>query len=469
MEGKFFLNTIEEFDNKIAYFTDKDNFVTYRQLVSESDSFGISLLARQLALCISSNSPEFLTGYLGMMRQGIVPILLNSDISDENISALIQIYKPRYVFSSSDVSNLEFKQLSKLGNYKLFQNQENFSKLDQDLAILLTTSGTTSSSKLVKISYNNIQSNTKSIVEFMKLDWRSRAITTLPFNYSYGLSIINTHLFVGGSLILNNHSITEPNFWEKFRNCSPTHLGGVPFSYEIYKRFEGEIFSSHSVDTLTQAGGRLSEKLVHFFAEKCLAESKNFYVMYGQTEATARISFLPAERAVSKPGSIGRAIPGGQIFLHDSTNEIINVPHTAGELVYIGPNVSLGYAESFKDLLSNEERQELLHTGDIGFFDSDGDFFITGRSSRYAKINAVRINLEEIDSFLAELGFISATITNDVKIFVFLENRHPFDELKVKIQYLANIRPSQLEVSRIDLLPRTNSGKINFRELDNWI
>jgi acyl-coenzyme A synthetase/AMP-(fatty) acid ligase len=276
-------------------------------------------------------------------------------------------------------------------------------------------------------------------------------------------------LFVGGSLILNNHSITESNFWEKFRNCSPTHLGGVPFSYEIYKRFEGEIFSNHSVDTLTQAGGRLSEKLVYFFAEKCLAESKNFYVMYGQTEATARISFLPAKRAIDKPGSIGRAIPGGQIFLLDSTNELINVPHTAGELVYAGPNVSLGYAKSLKDLFSNEERQELLHTGDIGFFDADGDFFITGRSSRYAKINSVRINLEEIDSFLAELGFISATTSNDIKIFVFLENRHPFDELKVKIQQLANIRPSQVEISQIDFLPRTNSGKINFKELDNWI
>jgi acyl-CoA synthetase (AMP-forming)/AMP-acid ligase II len=466
----FFIE-LEQYENDIAYVNDQKKVVKYSQLISEADSFSRGLLTRQVALCIATNTAEFLTAYLSFLRHGVVPLLLNFSSTQNDIDGLIDIYKPTYVL----MPTLKFAKpngytdMRIFGSYQLLVTLEPKNRLDPNLALLLTTSGTTGSSKLVKISYDNLYHNCKSIVQYMELDSDSRAITTLPFSYSYGLSIINTHLFAGGSIILNENAITESRFWETFISSRATHLGGVPFSFEVYKRFEKKLFDTSSLQTLTQAGGKLPKNLVTFFAEMCHTKSIKFFVMYGQTEATARMSFMNCEDARRKPESVGKAIPGGKFFITDSNGDLIDEAGVEGELVYQGPNVAMGYAESLDDLSSTGDISDVLKTGDFAYQDLDGDFFITGRLSRNAKINGIRINLQEIDDFLMNQEFLTATVSDDSNLFVFHVGQVDYITLISVLQEFSKVRISQIKLREVESFPRTSSGKIDFKEVKAWI
>jgi acyl-coenzyme A synthetase/AMP-(fatty) acid ligase len=303
----------------------------------------------------------------------------------------------------------------------------------------------------------------------MNLDFNSRAITTLPFSYSYGLSIINSHLNVGGSMVLNENSITETKFWERYKTFSPSHLGGVPFTYEMLDRFKEKLFANQDLKMLTQAGGRLPEKTVKYFAEECKARAIDFYVMYGQTEATARMSYLECSDAIDRPNSIGKPIPGGNFLLFDENGSEINQNWNEGEIVYEGPNVAFGYATNKGDLGLGDENKGRLHTGDIGIRDELGFFYIKGRSNRIAKINGVRTNLQEVEDFLSTCDVTSAVTSDDSKIFIFYVGNIREEDLKIRISRYLNLRPTSLILKELDSLPRTSSGKIDVGSLGKWI
>jgi acyl-CoA synthetase (AMP-forming)/AMP-acid ligase II len=466
-----FFGELEQYENNVAYVIDQNKFTNFSQVINEADLFSSDLKPRQIVLCIASNTSEFFTAYLGFMRRGVVPLLLPSSCTYEDILSLINVYKPTYLFLPFHkyLKPDDYRILSNFGSYQLLINDKNDSLLDPNLAILLTTSGTTGSSKLVMISHDNLNSNCESIVEYMKLGQSSRAITSLPFSYSYGLSIINTHLFVGGSVILTENAITQSQFWDSFDSYAATHLGGVPFSYEVYKRYEKRLFASNSLEILTQAGGKLPKNLVSYFAEKCRANSIRFFVMYGQTEATARISYMNCEDAIRKPDSVGKAIPGGEIILVDSKDQPIAQPGVEGELVYKGPNVSMGYANTSLDLYPKNKYSDTLRTGDLAFRDHEGDIFIVGRLSRNAKINGIRINLQEIDDHLTNEETVSATVSDDLNICTFYTGQADHSNLIFNIQRISKVRVNQIQLRNVEQLPRTAAGKIDYKEVKTWI
>jgi len=467
----FFADDLLKHGKKVAYISNSGQQKSYIDLVSDAEIFSRELDSRQIAICFSKNSPEFLTAFVSLLRKRIVPILLPDNYEISQALSLIESFKATYLLIPDPGANIppNFDPVTKIGEYVLFARPSSENLLDKDLALLLTTSGTTSHAKLVKISYSNLQSNAQSIVKFMNLDSSSRAITTLPFNYSYGLSIVNTHLLVGGSIVLNSNSITDIAFWDAFESFAPTHIGGVPFSYEVFKRFEKRLFSSPTIQIMTQAGGKLPEDDVKFFAEKCKDKSINFFVMYGQTEATARISYLNGDSAILKPGSIGRPIPDGRIYLKDSDGNIITDPFKEGLLMYEGPNVFLGYAEVLSDLHSSESDNKALSTGDVAYVDSEGDFFITGRQNRLAKINGIRINLQEIDDYLSGKGILGASVTDDKKLYIFIEAPEVDLHLLQDISNFTKVRSTLLKILNVTSLPRNFSGKISYKELKKWI
>ena len=471
MSDAFFFDNLDQFAENGAYLDEGGNSVSYRELLDESDRFASKLVSRCLALCIASNTPAFLTAYIGFLRKGVVPVLLPAQFEINSLIDLIKTFKPSYLLLPTFVGEipLGYQYSQSIGSYQLFWNSIASPELNKELALLMTTSGSTGSSKLVRISYQNLQTNICSIKEYMELESTSRAITTLPFNYSYGLSIINSHLFVGGSIILNEHSIAEMQFWEKFEKLSATHLGGVPFTYEMLKRFQSKLFSIKSLKVLTQAGGRLSKELVDFFAKESATRSVKFFVMYGQTEATARMSYLRCEDALLRPTSIGKAVPGGRFSIIDQTGGVVLEPNQEGELVYEGANVSMGYATSQTDLAKGDENFQRLFTGDIATFDEFGYFYIVGRTSRIAKIYGVRINLEELDSYLYSLGVTSASVTDDSKIWVFAEGKFSETITHSQICKFLNLREGLVVVKAIECIPRTSSGKVDFRELSKWV
>ncbi len=471
MSQQLFFNNLEEFGKNVAFIDANGDSFSYFELASISNKFGKDLVPRKLVLCLASNSGDFYTGYISFLRSKIVPLLLPDQANSIQIQSFIDVYNPTYIFipkHSSFIPN-DFENISSHGEYKLYFNQSASALLHDELALIMTTSGSTGNSKVVRLSYNNLQSNANSIVEFMNLDFNSRAITTLPFSYSYGLSIVHSHLNVGGSLVLNENSIMETRFWEKYETFSPSHLGGVPFTYEMLGRFKEKLFANQDLKILTQAGGRLPEKTVKYFAEECKARSIDFYVMYGQTEATARMSYLECFDAIDRPNSIGKPIPGGKFLLLDENGSEINQNWHEGEIVYEGPNVALGYATKKSDLSLGDENKGRLHTGDIGIRDDLGFFYIKGRSSRIAKINGIRTNLQEVEDFLSTCDVTSAVTSDDSKIYIFYVGNIREEDLKVRISRYLNLRPTSLILKELESLPRTPSGKIDMGSLSKWI
>ena len=429
----------------LAVITDDGQEVSYAELKARTEALAARMRARSLAFCLCSNTLDSLVGYVACLNHGVVPLMLDARIDAALLRRFLDIYDPDYVWRPSAA-----------GAYELEARESRRGVgLHPDLALLLTTSGSTGSPKLVRQSYANIRANTASIVEYLKLDAAERPITTLPMNYTYGLSIINTHLAVGATILLTDKTLMQREFWNFFTARAATSFGGVPYTYEMLDKLLFFRRKLPSLRTMTQAGGKILPELHRKFAEYAAREGKNFVVMYGQAEATARMSYLPPERALDKVGSMGVAIPGGRFELVD------------GELVYYGDNVTLGYAECAEDLAKGDERHGRLVTGDMARVDEDGFYYIVGRKKRFLKIYGNRVNLDETERLVKgrfrDLDCACGGVDDKMQIFVtdqgqmqavrdFVAEKTHLNFAAFNVQYLASI-------------PKNASGKTLYSEL----
>ncbi len=342
-----------------------------------------------------------------------------------------------------------------------------FHNIYADTALLLSTSGTTGSPKLIRLSYRNLQSNAEAIVQYLGINSAETAITSLPLSYSYGLSVVNSHLLAGATLVCTNASIVTQEFWADFSEQRCTSFAGVPFSYSMLERLRLERMNLPALRTLTQAGGRLAPEKVQLFADIARRSGARFFVMYGQTEATARISYVPSDRLDAKIGSIGLPIPGGRLRLMQEGCEITE-PDREGELVYSGPNVMLGYAETRDCLAKGDELLGTLHTGDLGHRDADGYFYITGRLKRFIKIYGLRLNLDEIEKMLeSALGRSVACGGQDECLHVLVESTSEADasEALKRVGSLYKLHPSSVRVRLVAALQVNSSGKKDYANI----
>ena len=287
----------------------------------------------------------------------------------------------------------------------------------------------------------------------------------MPLAYSYGLSILNSHLLGGASIILNRATLLEKGFWETARECEATTFGGVPYMYRILKKLRFEQMELPALRYVTQAGGKLGTELAAEFTEFCLGKGIRFYAMYGQTEATARMSYLPWTHARTKAGSVGKAIPGGRFWLEDERGEVIEGSDVAGELVYEGKNVTMGYAEDAQDLSKGDERKGVLRTGDIATRDRDGFYYIVGRKSRFLKIFGNRVNLDEIEQLINAAGYDCACAGTDDNLKVYVAE--PYDQNQI-LEYIVErtrINRSAITLVQVDRIPMNESGKVQYATL----
>jgi len=457
-----------KFGERIAIIDSSGTEVTYNEL--EKFAIQIESLIPQGSLIFSlcSNSIESLKGYFSFVRNGLTSLMLDASLDQELLSNLVDTYSPEYVWlpkkrmSDFDQANTLFSY----GNYVLMQcSFENTHEPHQDLALLLTTSGSTGSPKLVKITLKNLESNANSIAEYLSLNKDERPITILPMNYSFGLSIINSHLIVGATILLTSKSLMERDFWLFLKEQKATSISGVPYSFEILKKFRFFNSDIPSIKTITQAGGKLNNELNKEVSEYCQKFDKKFFVMYGQTEATARMSYLPPELSLSKLGSIGIAIPGGEFSLIDETGESIFGNDITGELVYRGNNVSMGYALSFEDLSNGDENNGILFTGDLAKRDKDNYYYIVGRKKRFIKIYGNRVNLDETERLLKDIISDCACIGEDDYLCVFINDEDRIDEIKKFISSKIGIHHSAFTVRYVDQILKNSSGKTIYSSL----
>ena len=461
----------ENYSELPAVITDRGEVITYRQLQRETVTFSRNITRRCLVFSLCNNSIGALVGYVGSIIHNHVPLLLDASMDLDSLGKLIDLYRPAFLWVPTvKASQFEgFQSVYESWDYTLLKASFDWDyPLFDDLALLLTTSGSTGSPKLVRLSLDNLMANAQSIVEYLQLDQTERPITTLPMNYSYGMSIINSHLTVGATLLMTSSSLMEKKFWSFFKEQSATSFGGVPYTYEILDKLRFYKMELNSLRTMTQAGGRLSQVLQRKFAEYAQSTGKRFCVMYGQTEASPRMSYLPAEYALSKCGSIGVAIPGGSFSIIGVDDKEIQEAYVAGELVYSGTNVSMGYAEIGIDLIRGDDLQGLLLTGDMAQFDTDNIYYIVGRKKRFLKIFGNRVNLDETEHMIkSNYQNIECACTGiDDKMYIFFVGDFLIEDIKKFVSEKTKLNFAAFQVEAINEIPRNESGKIAYPALE---
>lgn len=413
---------------------------THAELAAKAGEVGQRLDSdKRLVFCRCRIDAASVVNYLGAISAGHAVVMVDDELDDQLMAGLEATYRPDAVLHPDG----------------RIDERSGGGALNPSLHLLLSTSGTTGSPKLVRLSLENVESNAASIREYLELGPGEIAIASLPFHYSYGLSVLNSHLLAGGTIALPPEGMLRPSFWETFDARGCTSFAGVPYSYQLLRRLRWERRDLPSLRTMTQAGGRLDPGATLELHRELSDRGARFVVMYGQTEATARMSWVPPDRLEEKLGSIGVPIPRGRLEIDD------------GEIVYTGPNVMLGYAESREDLALGDVNRGRLATGDVGRVDGDGFFYVTGRLKRFTKIYGLRINLDEIERALESNGPAAVIGRDEDMIVVFLESSPGADPDRVRGQIAERFRlnPRTFEVRVVAQLPTTASGKIDYAAL----
>ena len=420
-----FTKIFDTYSQNPAVITDYGQVITYAELGRMVNDKAACLTPHVLQFCLCENNIESVVMYLACLLAKAPAVMLNAHMDETLLNTLRAIYHP--------------------GDTLCHPN----------LALCLTTSGSTGSPKLVRLTMENIISNAESIASYLQIDEQERAITMLPMYYSYGLSIVNSHLLKGATLLLTDKTYAQREFWNFLREHKATSMAGVPYTWEMLKRLRFFRMDLPSVKTMTQAGGKLNADLAKEYIQNAREQGKRFIVMYGQTEATARMSYLPWERAEEKYASIGIAIPGGRFELADD-----------GELVYYGDNVSMGYADCAKDLQKGDENHGVLHTGDIARVDEDGFYYIVGRKKRFVKIWGNRCNLDAIEQLVKSLGIADCAIVGvDDMISIFITDSEKEGDIVRMLSEKTGLNTRAFRVQQIDKIPTKESGKIDYPTL----
>ena len=360
---------------------------------------------------ISQNSVFFIIVYLGILKSGNVCVPLDFSIEQENLNFIAGITESNLIFCDKKTeSKLNLDKFEKVINESQFVElllHQQISEFDdlydsQNVAEIIFTSGSTGKPKGVMITHQNIISNTDSIVEYLELKENDIILVILPFYYCFGLSLLHTHLKVGGSIVINNSFMFLGTVISDLKTYKCTGFSGVPSHYQMLlkksKTFKETAFPD--LRYVTQAGGKLHNVFIEEFV-KTFPVIK-FYVMYGQTEATARLSYLPPDLVIEKLGSIGKAIPGVILRIVDELGNELPVGEV-GEIVAYGGNIMLGYYRD-PDTTRNTLKNGWLHTGDLAKKDADGYIFVVAREKEIIKVGGKRVSPKEIEEVILSVS-----------------------------------------------------------------
>ena len=465
---------LKKFADKTAVITDRGEQLSYEELKTQSDKFAEAVKEKGLLMCLCENRLGSLVGYVGCLEHQVPIVLLDGGKESSSIKNLVEIYQPEYLWLLEDrVNDYNGERVYSYGNYLLLKMQyaKEIEKpeLNPELALCLTTSGSTGSPKFVRLSANNIKANAESIAEYLSIDETERPITVLPSYYSYGVSVINSHLIKGATILLTEGTVAQREFWNFLKEQQATSISGVPYTYEMLRMLRFFRMDLPYLKTMTQAGGRLNKDIAKQYIEFAQEKGKRFFVMYGQTEATARMSYLPLEQALDKYASIGIAIPGGKFSLMDVNGNVIEETDVDGELIYEGPNVSLGYAECRADLAKGDENHGVLHTGDVARRDADGYYYITGRMKRFVKVWGNRCNLDATEQLVKAITTSCACVGVDDKITIFVTQEGLEESIIKLLVEKTGFNNRAFEVRVIDAIPVKSSGKIDYQVMQNMI
>lgn len=451
-----FFDEIKE--NNIALIDSEGNVRTYKRLMEKALNYLSIVPKRSLVIILCDYSIETMEFYFSCLYNGVVPIMLDPASKASYIREIMEQYGVQYLFGKKkDVENYGEEQYAE-NAYGIIRVSDKQTALLDELAIILTTSGSTSNPKMVCLSVDNLAYNTEVMIQTYGLTEQDRGIITLPLQYAYGLTFVHMHWKIGASLILTNKSIVSTEFWRLYDQYLPTNMAGVPFTYELLERVGFLERDLGKLRFMSQSGGALPGNLKKKYILELAKKNVDLYVFLGLTEATGMVSYVPVPNNIQKINSVG--IPAGDMKI-----QILDQ-----ELVLSGRSVCLGYAQSWMDLQSIGDSQQTWYTGDMAYVDEDGYIVLAGRRKRIAKILGNRINLEDIDELIVNTFsdvICACTCKEDSCIVANIQGTISDHDLKrCIIDNIQNIDESMIQIKRYDSLPRLSNGKIDFKELE---
>ncbi|MEV4022696.1 AMP-binding protein [Actinosynnema sp. NPDC050801] len=418
---------------------------------------------KALVLCAGDRDVPTLLAYLAALRLGHTVAFMPA--SAEILSA----YQPEFVVpgpgGGSELADLDYVPAHQVGGSQIFRRRSAAPAGDifPGTALLLSTSGTTGSPKAVRLSYDGLADNAAAIVRALGVTAAERAPTTLPITHAYGLSVVNSHLSAGASIVLTDRSPLSLAMWDHVIRAGATSFAAVPTTYAAFGPAHVKLLERTEIRTMTQAGARLGDELTMRLVRMMERRQGRFFPMYGQTEATSRITCLDPAALPDRLGSVGTAVPGGVVTIAPVEAHGRAAPGE-GAVHYRGPGVMLGYATGRDDLGRGPE-VDVLDTGDLGYL-RDGYLYLTGRTKRIVKVLGVRTSLDDLERMVERSDHPSAVVCDDDVVYLFgagdpdvheQQRRHLAETLGVPSRHVA--------VRHVDRLPRTPGGKVDYPAL----
>ena len=449
--GVGFARSLRDFTGRTALVTDA-GALGYERLADRVEAWGDRLgESRRLVLLRLGPDPELVAAYLAALAGGH-PVVVVPAGPSALAGAVTSRFDPDVVVAAEggEVHLRERRTTSR-------------HRLHPDLALLLSTSGSTGSPKLVRLSADAVDANARAIATAVGIQPDDVAMTTLPLHYCYGLSVLHSHLAAGARVVLTGDSLVDQGLWERARRHRVTSLALVPHGFDLLDRLGPPGALLPSLRRITQAGGRLAPDRVRRYAALGEREGWELVVMYGQTEATARIAVLPGAEAASHPSTIGHPVPGGRLWL-EPADPAEGVAPATGELVYAGPNVMLGYASAPTDLAAGRE-VESLRTGDLARRTPDGRFEVVGRLARFAKVLGLRVDLDRVEQVLGERGTTARCAQAEGRevLVVATTGRTRTPAVTGVVRELTGLPAHAVDVVGVPELPVLPSGKPDYR------
>ncbi|GAA5171229.1 AMP-binding protein [Amycolatopsis dongchuanensis] len=427
----------------------------------------LSALPTGVLFARTATDLESIRYYLAAFESGRPIALLDPALTADALAELVTRFRPAAVLTAPDAPEPP-GYLAKDGHW-VRADPDGVSP-HPELALLLATSGSTGVPQLVKLSRRAVLSNAHAIAEVLSIGPGEVAPTNLPPHYAYGLSVLNSHLARGATVVIEPSGLRSRSFWDAVEQCGCTSLAAVPSHYEMLRRLDFDPARYPRLRTLTQAGGRLRPELVAEFDAKMRAVGGGLYVMYGQTEAGPRMSTMPAELLAHKPESVGPAVPGGHLSIRCPDGSETTHPKISGEVVYRGPNVMMGYAVDEAGLALGDQLGGVLATGDLGYLDEDGFLFVTGRLKRMGSVFGNLFSLDDLEQAVRasapEAGLVAAVPGND-KVVLFAEGlgAEACREVSHALADRLHLHASRFDVRPIAAVPLLASGKIDYQAL----
>lgn len=432
-------------------------WLSYADLAEQVNAWAAKLAQeKSLVFVYLRNSSACVAAMLGALGAGHAVALLDADLPRASKDALEELYAPDCILLGTG------------GTCEILHKAASDHEIHPDLAVLLSTSGSTGGPKFVRLSLDNMVSNARAIAQVLDIQPDDVAGGHLQLHYSYGLSVLTSHLVHGASIALTQRSFMDRAFWPFMRDAKISHFPGVPFHYDMMRRLGFARLGLENLRTLTQAGGHMVQDvraLAHAYMQE---KGGQFCVMYGQTEAAPRITTLSHVDFTDHPETVGPALPGGVLKICDEDGT--ELPQgTEGLVWYNGPNVMMGYAQSRFDLALGDVQGSTLATGDIGRLDAGGRLTITGRAKRFGKIYGLRVNLDEIEALIRTHWSDAAVVQKGDMVRVYLApeaTAETIARLKAHLSDRFTLPATSYKFLAVEQIPHTDRGKPDYRTLE---